>query len=81
MAHSCMSATNSSATLAVRRLAVKYAMPARLWKQGIYAFLFLSFSGSHLPGSIEHILAFIYSAYTIMALLLESVPIFEDLDW
>jgi hypothetical protein len=31
-----------------------------------------------LPASLDHILAFIYLAYSMMALLYETVPAFED---
>ena len=65
-----------SATSAVRRLPLKYSMPARMWRHGIHAFLeVLRF---RLPGSLDHMLAFIYIAYSMTALLLETVPLFED---
>jgi len=34
-----LASQHPSATLAVRRLAIKYAMPARLWRYGIHSFL------------------------------------------
>ncbi|KAL4916829.1 hypothetical protein BDW62DRAFT_211653 [Aspergillus aurantiobrunneus] len=60
----------------LKRLAEKYAMPARLWRYGIHALLELL--RHKLPDSLEHMLTFIYMAYSMMTLLLESVPSFED---
>ncbi|KAI9775610.1 MAG: hypothetical protein M1839_001011 [Geoglossum umbratile] len=61
---------------AIRRLASKYAMPARMWRHGIHSFLELL--RHRLPDSLEHMLAFIYLAYSMMAFLFETVPTFED---
>ncbi|RDA89182.1 hypothetical protein CP532_0540 [Ophiocordyceps camponoti-leonardi (nom. inval.)] len=65
-----------SASDALRRLATKYAMPARMWRHGIHSFLELL--RHKLPESLEHMLTFIYIAYSMMALLYETVPAFED---
>ncbi|KAI1319123.1 hypothetical protein F5Y16DRAFT_414328 [Xylariaceae sp. FL0255] len=65
-----------SASQPLRRLASKYAMPARMWRHGIHSFLELL--RLRLPGSMEHMLTFIYLAYSMMALLYETVPAFED---
>ncbi|RYP59214.1 hypothetical protein DL771_010962 [Monosporascus sp. 5C6A] len=65
-----------SASPALRRLASKYAMPARMWRHGIHSFLELL--RHRLPDSLEHMLTFIYLAYSMMALLYETVPAFED---
>ena len=65
-----------SASPALRRLAVKYTMPARMWRHGIHSFLELL--RHRLPDSLEHMLAFIYLAYSMMTLLYEAVPSFED---
>lgn len=51
-------------------------MPARMWKHGIHSFLELL--RRRLPESIDFMLAFIYLAYQMMALLYETVPAFED---
>ncbi|KAK4220472.1 hypothetical protein QBC38DRAFT_321844, partial [Podospora fimiseda] len=51
----------------LRRLASKYAMPARMWRHGIHSFLELL--RHRLPASLEFILMFIYLAYSMMALL------------
>ncbi|KAK1832547.1 hypothetical protein QBC39DRAFT_348312 [Podospora conica] len=87
----------------VRRLASKYAMPARMWRHGIHTFLellwrhgihtvlellhrglpvslahMLTFTVYHEHSMMEHKLAFIYPAYSMMALLYETVPAFEN---
>ncbi len=64
------------ASMALKRLANKYAMPARMWRHGTPSFLELL--RHRLPGSLEHMLSFIYLAYSMMALLYETVPTFED---
>ncbi|KAF3037488.1 hypothetical protein E8E12_004959 [Didymella heteroderae] len=51
-------------------------MPARMWKHGIHSFLELL--RQRLPYSLDYMLAFIYLAYQMMALLYETVPAFED---
>ncbi|KAH8749334.1 hypothetical protein F5883DRAFT_435891 [Diaporthe sp. PMI_573] len=55
---------------------VQYSMPARMWRHGIHSFLELL--RHRLPASLEHMLTFIYLAYSMMALLYETVPNFED---
>lgn len=71
-----LASQHPSASPALRRLASKYAMPARMWRHGIHSFLELL---RHcLPESLEHMLTFIYLAYSMMALLFETVPAFED---
>jgi hypothetical protein len=47
-----------------------------MWKHGIHSFLELL--RWHLPDSIDYMLAFIYLAYQMMALLYETVPAFEN---
>lgn len=71
-----LASQHPSATPAVRRLAIKYAMPARLWRHGIHSFLELL--RNRLPDSLDHMLAFIYLAYSMMTLLYETVPAFEE---
>lgn len=71
-----LASQHPSASPALRRLASKYAMPARMWRHGIHSFLELL--RHRLPASLDHILAFIYLAYSMMALLYETVPAFED---
>jgi hypothetical protein len=71
-----LASQHPSASPALRKLASKYAMPARMWRHGIHSFLELL---RHcLPHSLDHMLAFIYLAYSMMALLYETVPAFED---
>ncbi|PVH70137.1 hypothetical protein DL98DRAFT_578007 [Cadophora sp. DSE1049] len=71
-----LASQHPSASPALRRLASKYAMPARMWRHGIHSFLELL--RHRLPASLDHTLAFIYLAYSMMALLYETVPAFED---
>jgi hypothetical protein len=71
-----LASQHPSASSTLRRLASKYAMPARMWRHGIHSFLELL--RHRLPASLDHMLAFIYLAYTMMALLYETVPAFED---
>jgi hypothetical protein len=71
-----LASQHPSASPALRRLASKYAMPARMWRHGIHSFLELL--RHRLPDSLDHMLAFIYLAYSMMALLFETVPAFED---
>ncbi|KAF2198880.1 hypothetical protein GQ43DRAFT_377600 [Delitschia confertaspora ATCC 74209] len=71
-----LASQHPSASPALRRLASKYSMPARMWKHGIFSFLELL--RRHLPASLDYMLAFIYLAYQMMALLYETVPAFED---
>ncbi|KAF8467428.1 hypothetical protein BDZ91DRAFT_793776 [Kalaharituber pfeilii] len=71
-----LASQHPSASAALRRLAAKYAMPARMWRHGIHSFLELL--RHRLPHSMEHMLTFIYLAYSIMALLYETVPAFEE---
>lgn len=71
-----LASQHPSASDALRRLASKYAMPARMWRHGIHSFLELL--RHKLPASLEYMLTFIYIAYSMMALLYETVPAFED---
>lgn len=71
-----LASQHPSASPALCRLASKYSMPARMWKHGIHSFLELL--RRRLPESIDYMLAFIYLAYQMMALLYETVPTFEE---
>ena len=71
-----LASQHPSASSNLSKLAAKYSMPARIWRHGIHAFL--EVLRHRLPESLEHMLAFIYIAYSMMALFLESVPAFED---
>ncbi|KAI0398759.1 hypothetical protein F4802DRAFT_123306 [Xylaria palmicola] len=71
-----LASQHPSASPALKQLASRYAMPARMWRHGIHSFLELL--RYRLPGSLEHMLTFIYLAYSMMALLFETVPAFVD---
>ena len=71
-----LASQHPSASPALQGLASKYAMPARMWRHGIHSFLELL--RHHLPASQEHMLAFVYTAYSMLALLYETVPAFQD---
>ncbi|PSR90756.1 hypothetical protein BD289DRAFT_430456 [Coniella lustricola] len=71
-----LASQHPSASQALKKLAQKYAMPARMWRHAIHSFLELL--RHRLPASLEHMLTFIYLAYSMMALLYETVPAFED---
>jgi hypothetical protein len=71
-----LASQHPSASPLLRELAARYSMPARMWKHGIHSFLELL--RRRLPDSIDYMLAFIYLAFQMMALLYETVPAFED---
>ena len=71
-----LASQHPSAGPALTRLAAQYSMPARMWRHGIHSFL--EVLRHRLPESLEHMLAFIYIAYSMMALLYETVTAFED---
>ncbi|KAL8823252.1 MAG: hypothetical protein Q9191_006030 [Dirinaria sp. TL-2023a] len=71
-----LASQHPSASPALSRLAAKYSMPARMWRHGIHSFL--EVLRHMLPESLDHMLAFVYIAYSMMALLYETVPTFED---
>ncbi|KAH7110034.1 hypothetical protein B0J13DRAFT_462634, partial [Dactylonectria estremocensis] len=55
-----LASQHPSASLPLRRLASKYARPARMWRHGIHSFLELL--RHRLPASLEHMLTFLYCA-------------------
>ena len=71
-----LASQHPSASPALKRLASRYSMPARLWRHGIHSFL--EVLRHRLPESLEYMLAFIYLAYRMMSLLYETVPAFES---
>ncbi|SLM39765.1 DNA/RNA-binding domain, Est1-type [Lasallia pustulata] len=71
-----LASQHPSAGPALTRLAAQYSMPARMWRHGIHSFL--EVLRHRLPDSLDHMLAFIYIAYSMMALLYETVTAFED---
>lgn len=59
-----------AASPTLRRLASKYAMPARMWRHGIHSFIERMWSW--LLSSTEDMLTFIYLAYHTMAVLYQA---------
>ncbi|KAK7985128.1 hypothetical protein PG988_002750 [Apiospora saccharicola] len=70
-----LASQHPTASSSLRKLGAKYYMPGRMWKHGIHAFLELL--RHRLPASLEHMLTFIYLAYSMMDLLYETAPTFE----
>ncbi|KAH7025232.1 uncharacterized protein B0I36DRAFT_417372 [Microdochium trichocladiopsis] len=70
-----LASQHPSASPAISGLAVEYAMPARLWKHAIHAFL--EVLRYRLPESQETMDHFIIMAYGMMASLEETVPRFR----
>ncbi|KAI1086028.1 hypothetical protein F5B19DRAFT_480663 [Rostrohypoxylon terebratum] len=66
------------ASPALRQMASKHDMPGRLWYYGIYSLLELL--RKRLPHSRQHIIIFIYLAYTMISHLYEDVAVgFKDI--
>ncbi|KAF2278984.1 uncharacterized protein EI97DRAFT_484742, partial [Westerdykella ornata] len=57
-------------------LAIRYDMPARLWRHGVGSFLKL-LRRCH-PESNEYMISFVYRALQILTWLYEAVPAFQD---
>ena len=71
-----LASQHPSTSPALCQLASKYAMPARMWRHGIHSFSELV--RNRLPTSLDHMLSFIYLAYSMMTMLYETVPSSED---
>lgn len=73
-----LASQHPSASSAPRRLARKYCRwtKAGMWRHGIHSFLELF--RRRIPGLLEHMLTLIYLAYSMMALLYETVLVFAD---
>ena len=71
-----MAGQHPAATPNLTKLAACNSMPARLWQFGIHNFL--EVLRYRLPELLDYMLAFIYTAYSMMALLYETVPAFVD---
>ncbi|KAL2201180.1 hypothetical protein P885DRAFT_26464 [Corynascus similis CBS 632.67] len=71
-----LASQHPSASQALRRLPTKYTMPARMWRHGIHSFLELS--RHRVPANRDYMRTSIYLAYSIIALLYETVPAFEE---
>ncbi|EPS34641.1 hypothetical protein PDE_09605 [Penicillium oxalicum 114-2] len=70
-----LASQHPSASPVLKQLPAKYTMPGRMWRHGIQSFLELF--RRRLPESREFLLNFLYMAYSMMTLLLESVPAFR----
>lgn len=70
-----LASQHPSASPALRRLAREYSIPTRKWRHGIQSFLELL--RHRLLASPEQMLAFVYLAYSMMALLYETVSVHE----
>ncbi|KAF4547335.1 Est1 DNA/RNA-binding domain-containing protein 1 [Elsinoe fawcettii] len=71
-----LASQHPSAPPELRALASERQIPFRMWKYAIHAYLELL--RQHLPESLEFMEAFIYLSYQMMALLYETVTLFED---
>ncbi|QVM10711.1 hypothetical protein D8B26_005364 [Coccidioides posadasii str. Silveira] len=71
-----LASQHPSASPGLQKLASRYSMPARMWRHGIHSFLELL--RHTLPEALDHMLTFVLTAYSMMTLLLESVPSFEN---
>lgn len=60
----------------LRNLAASLSMPARMWYYGIYSFL--EILRNRLPELRDQMLTFIHIAYSMLALLHETVSAFKD---
>ncbi|KAF2150660.1 hypothetical protein K461DRAFT_280656 [Myriangium duriaei CBS 260.36] len=71
-----LASQHPSAPPELKVLASERQIPFRMWKYAIHAYLELL--RQHLPDSLEFMESFIYLSYQMMALLYETVPLFED---
>ena len=72
-----LASQHPSASAALKRLAEKYNMPARMWRHGIHSFLELL--RPRLPESHEHLVLYLYMTYSMLCLLDETVPAFSSI--
>ncbi|KAH0829997.1 hypothetical protein AYO21_11516 [Fonsecaea monophora] len=72
-----LASQHPSAPAALKGLAVKYAIPKRMWKFGIQSFLDVMVKRHVECG--DHMASFIILAYQMVSLLDESVPRFYDI--
>ena len=73
-----LASQHPSASPALSRLAMKYSMPARMWKRGIQSFL--DTLNRRAPGSLHHMRAFLTETYSGLSQLVGSVPSMKD-EW
>jgi hypothetical protein len=74
-----LASQHPSASPALRRLAAKYTMPARMWKHGIHSFLELL--RRRLPDSLDYMLAFIYLSLRSRIPGLNVLVIWDVIAW
>ena len=67
-----LASQHPSASPALRHLATKYAMPSRMWDHGINGFL--NILRHQMPGTAEHMLAYLNFAYSMLEDLSTQVP-------
>lgn len=71
-----LASQHSAASLTLFKLAERYAMPACMWRHSIHSFL--EVLRYRLSESLDHMLAFIYIAYSMITLLYKTVFSFEN---
>lgn len=74
--HFLLASQHASTSPFLKGLSEEYVMLARMWCYDIHSFLELL--RHQLPDSWEHTLTFLHLAYSMITLLLESIPAFED---
>ncbi|KTW28179.1 hypothetical protein T552_02038 [Pneumocystis carinii B80] len=67
-----------SACHSIMKIPIKYTIPARLWKNSIYAYL--EILRSQLPYTIEHLISYILFSYSQITVLLETASTFKN-EW
>jgi hypothetical protein len=74
--HDFFASQHPLSSSAPRRLANQYVTPARMWRHGMHSFMELL--RHRVPDSLDHMLAFVYLAYSMLALEMESAPSIEE---
>ena len=73
-----LASQHPSAPPGLRRLAKKYAMPARMWHHALNGFL--KHIGSQVPGASQHMLIYLEHGYSVLEDLRVNVPSL-DTEW
>jgi len=71
-----LASQHPSVSPALRRLASKYAMPARMWRHGVHSFL--EMMRARLPDSLDHMVTFINLSYSMVTAMYQQFLSFED---
>lgn len=71
-----LASQHPTASRALRRLPMQYAMPARMWRHGIQSFLELL--RHRMPHSLEYFTSFVYLAHEMLTLSMETCPEWDD---